>query len=148
MKALHIGIAVLFLLMINLSVSAQAPTKQRETFFRNVSDRLPAAVTELDKAFSAKKGTAVSFKFYNMLFNGTVISSANKPGGIQSVVIASADLKNTILSLSKRTNDNKTTVYTGRIINQNASDGYVLTENQDGTYTFHKIRTEDLIQDY
>ncbi|MBN9352292.1 MAG: hypothetical protein J0H55_16555 [Chitinophagaceae bacterium] len=148
MKPLHFGTALLFLLIITLSATAQNHGAERQPIFKNSADRLPTAITELDKAFNLKEGTSVSFKFYNMAFSGTVVSAADKHGRIKSVVIESSSLKNTILSLSKITNDDKTITYTGRILNQGASDGYELTKNQDGTYTFHKIRTDDLIQDY
>ena len=148
MKSLHTGIALLFFLIISVPLSAQTSTLSRKPIFKSASDRLPTAVSELNKAFLAKEGSDVSFKFHNLAFSGKVVSSAMKYGKLQSVVIESSSMKNTLLSLSKRVNDDKTITYTGRILNQGASDGYELIRNQDGTYTFQKILTEDLIQDY
>lgn len=148
MKPLHRGLALLILLTISNSIFAQTDNLKRAPLFRNIGDRVPASLTELEKAFVAKPGTEVSFKFHNLALSGTVISSVKKYENLYSVIIESKSLNNTLLSLSKRINDDKSITYVGRILNQKASDGYELVKNTDGTYTFHKILTEELIQDY
>lgn len=148
MKTLQRGLAMLILLTISNLIFAQTSNMQRAPMFRNMGDRVPAALTELEKAFVAKPGTEVSFKFHNLVFSGTVISSVKKFENLRSVIIESKSLNNTLLSLSKRINDDKSITYVGRILNQKASDGYELVKNIDGSYTFHKILTEELIQDY
>ena len=148
MKTLLRGLVILILLISANTLSAQTDNVQRKPMFKKIGERVPAAITELEKAFEAKAGADVSFKFYNLAFSGTIISSVRKFENLYSVVIESKSLNNALLSLSKRINDDKSITYVGRILNQNASDGYELIKNADGTYTFHKILTEELIQDY
>lgn len=148
MKTLHKGLAMLILLIISNSLFAQTDNLRRSPMFKNIGDRVPAALTELEKAFVAKPGTEVNFKFRNLAFSGTVISSVKKYENLHSVIIESKSLNNTMLSLSRRINDDKSITYVGRILNQKAADGYELVKNSDGSYTFHKILTEELIQDY
>jgi len=57
-------------------------------------------------------------------------------------------LQNTLLSISKRINDDNTITYVGRIINEKYADGYELKKDNNGNYSFNKIRTEELIQDF
>ncbi len=148
MKTLHKGLAMLVLLIITNSLFAQTDNLKRSPMFRGVGNRGPAAVSELEKAFAVKPGTDVNFKFHNLAFSGTVVSSVKRFENLYSVIIESKSLNNTLLSVSKRINDDKSITYIGRILNQKASDGYELVKNTDGTYTFHKILTEELIQDY
>lgn len=148
MKTLHKGLAMLILLIISNSLFAQTDNLRRSPMFKDIGDRVPAALTELEKAFVAKPGTEVNFKFRNLAFSGTVISSVKKYENLHSVIIESKSLNNTMLSLSRRINDDKSITYVGRILNQKAADGYELVKNSDGSYTFHKILTEELIQDY
>ncbi len=148
MKTLHKGLAMLILLIISDSLFAQTDNLRRSPMFKDIGDRVPAALTELEKAFDAKPGTEVNFKFRNLAFSGTVISSVKKYENLYSVIIESKSLNNTLLSISRRINDDKSITYVGRILNQKAADGYELVKNTDGSYTFHKILTEELIQDY
>ena len=52
------------------------------------------------------------------------------------------------LSISKRIDDDNTITYVGRIINEKYADGYELIKDKSGNYSFNKIKTADLIQDF
>lgn len=134
--------------MSSYGTKAQVVSSSRPQLFRTVSDRLPTAITELDKAFTAPEGTSVKFKFYNLAFSGTVTSSIKRYDNLYSVIIKSSSLDNTLLSISKRINEDKTITYVARILNENYADGYELIKANDGSYAFNKIKTEALIQDY
>ena len=134
--------------MSSYGTKAQVVSSSRPQLFRTVSDRLPTAITELDKAFTAPEGTSVKFKFYNLAFSGTVTSSIKRYDNLYSVIIKSSSLDNTLLSISKRINEDKTITYVARILNENYADGYELIKANDGSYAFNKIKTEAFIQDY
>lgn len=136
------------IVMSSYGTKAQVVSSSRPQLFRTVSDRLPTAITELDKAFTAPEGTSVKFKFYNLAFSGIVTSSIKRYDNLYSVIIKSSSLNNTLLSISKRINDDKTITYVARIINEKYADGYELIKANDGSYAFNKIKTEALIQDY
>ena len=57
-------------------------------------------------------------------------------------------MQNSLFSISKRINDDNTITYVGRIINEKYADGYELKKDNYGNYTFNKIKTEELIQDF
>lgn len=127
---------------------SQVQSSNRSQLFRNVSQRVPAKVSELDKAFSAKEGSIVKLQFKNFDFEGTITSSVKRYDNLYSVVIKSSSLDNAIFSISKRIGGDNTVTYVGRIIHENYSDGYELVQDEDGSYILNKIKTEVLLQDY
>lgn len=129
--------------------NAQILHSDKAPLFANVASSFKATVSELDKAFQAKEGSSVQLQFANSFtFNGTIMSSVQRYGKLSSIIVKSSSLQNTLLSLSKRINDDNTITYVGRILNGASADGYELNKNIDGTYTFNKIKSEDLLQDY
>ena len=142
-----------FVLCITLSASyntnAQVITSSRPYLFNNFSSTIPTAVTELDKAFLGAEGSSIQLNFTNNFsFTGTILSSVKRYSNLSSVIIKSPSLNNSLLSISKRINDDNSITYVGRIINEKYADGYELKKDNYGNYTFNKIKTEDLIQDF
>ena len=156
MKHLNALFVLCLLMMCTYTSSAQILTNQRtqiqasskSQLFRNSSQRVPAKIDELDKAFSSPEGSIVKLHFRNFDFEGTITSSLKRYDNLYSVVIKSSSMENTIFSISKRTNDDKTITYVGRIINENYADGYELIEAEEGGYVLNKIKTDVLLQDY
>lgn len=148
MKTLLKGMAMLLLMLSTNALLAQNPAMKKQPIFKSTADRLPATTAQLEQAFAAKEGSDVNFQFRDLKFTGTIVSTIKRYENLYSVIIRSKGADNTLLSLSKRINDDKTITYVGRILNHSSSDGYELNQNADGTYTFHKIQTEELIQDY
>lgn len=149
MKTISKLFALCLLLTISFSTHAQVVTSSRPELFTNFSANIPASISELDKAFAAVPGSSIQFNFANKFpFSGTVLSSVQKYSNLSSVIIKSSLLKNSLLSISKRINDDNTITYVGRIINEKYADGYELIKDNSGNYSFKKIKTEDLIQDF
>lgn len=148
MKPLQKLIAVCFLIMSAYTTQAQIQKSNRRPQFKNVANRVPATISELDKAFAAKKGETLTLNFKGFTFKGIVTSSIKRYDNLYSVIIKSLSLNNTLFSISKRINKDKSIAYVGRIINENYADGYQLVKEADGNYALTKIQTEELIQDY
>lgn len=148
MKTLLKGMAMLLLILSTNALMAQNPAIKKQPLFESKAAKLPATATQLEIAFAAKEGSDVNFQFRDLRFTGTIVSTIKRYENLYSVIIKSTGPDNSLLSLSKRINDDKTITYVGRILNNASSDGYELNQNADGSYTFHKIQTEELIQDY
>ena len=141
--------ALCLLMCITYFANAQVSNSSRPDLFNSYSAVIPASVSELDKAFTIRKATSIQLNFSDKLsFTGNVLSSIKRYDNLSSVIIKSTVLQNSILSISKRINDDNTITYVGRIINEKYADGYVLEQDKSGNYSFNKIRTADLIQDY
>ncbi|MEP6949637.1 MAG: hypothetical protein ABI863_10205 [Ginsengibacter sp.] len=137
------------ILFASYNAGAQVITSSRPYLFNNFSANIPATVTELDKAFLAAEGSSIQLNFMdNFSFAGTVSSSIQRYSNLSSVIIKLPSLHNSLLSISRRINDDNTITYVGRIINEKYADGYELKKDNYGKYTFNKIKTEDLIQDF
>lgn len=147
MKPLLNGLPLLLLMITTSTLFAQVHPEKKQAMFKESADRVPVAVSELEKAFSVQKGATTTIQFSELNFTGTVVNSVKRYENLYSVIIRNKD-NNTLLSFSKKINDDLTVTYVGRIINENASDGYELKKETDGTYTFRKIQTDELIQDY
>ena len=149
MKTMFKLIALCLLMCITYFAKAQVNNSSRPDLFNSYSAIIPASVSELDKAFALGKASSIQLNFSDKLFfAGTVLSSVKRYNNLFSVIIKSTLLQNSILSISKRINDDNTITYVGRIINEKYADGYVLEQDKSGSYSFNKIRTADLIQDY
>ena len=141
--------ALCVLLAFSFRTNAQTTAASRPDLFNGFSSNIPASVSELSKAFTASIGSSVQLNFANKFsFTGTVFSSVQRYKNLSTVIIKSPLLKNALLSISKRTNDDNTVTYVGRIINEKYADGYQLIQDKSGNYSFSKIRTADLIQDF
>ncbi len=142
--------AFTFCMLLCFAFASDAQISSSKPFlFNNSAASFQAKISELDKAFSAKAGSDVQLNFGNsFIINGTVLSSVQRYGKLESIIIKAPSLHNTLLSVSRRTNDDNSVTYVGRILNEAYADGYELQKSSNGSYSFHKIKTEDLIQDY
>lgn len=149
MKIIKQAFTLCVIVCFTFTSNAQDISARKPLLFNNSAVNFEAKTTELDKAFTADIGSSVQLNFANnFTFNGTILSSVQRYGKLSSIIIKSPSLHNTLLSVSKRINDDNSVTYIGRILNESYADGYELKKSSDGSYTFHKIKTEDLIQDY
>lgn len=152
MKTLSKVFVLCITLIASYNTNAQVTASSRPArpdLFNSFSANIPTAVAELDKAFLGKGGSSIQLNFSgNFSFTGTILSSVQRYSNLSSVIITLPSLNNSLLSISKRINDDKTITYVGRIINEKYADGYELKKDNNGNYTFNKIKTTDLIQDF
>lgn len=149
MKTIYKLFALCLLMISTYHLNAQVVNESRPDLFSSYSPNIPVPVSELDKAFVSSKGSTIQLNFSGKLnFSGNVLSSVKRYSNLSSVIIKSTLLKNSILSISKRINDDNSITYVGRIINENYADGFLLEQDKSGNYSFNKIRTADLIQDH
>ena len=142
---------VLVLCIITMSIytaKAQNSTSVRRNQFSKFSEKLPTALSELDKAFLAPEGSKIQLNFSNFSFSGIITSSVKRYDNLYSVVVKSSSLDNTLFSISKRINEDQSISYVGRVINEKYADGYELRKESNGTYSLNKVETQELIQDY
>ena len=149
MKTLHKVFVLCMTLIASYNTNAQVIASSRPDLFNNFSAKIPTAVTELNKAFLGAEGSLIHLDFTNdFSITGTIFSSVQRYSNLSSVIIKLPSMNNSLLSISKRINDDNTITYVGRIINEKGADGYELKKDNAGNYTFNKIKTEDLIQDF
>jgi hypothetical protein len=148
MKRIYKILALSLVIMTSYSSQAQIANSNRQAYFNKYADKLPTPESELDKAFATPEGGKVKISFADFAFNGIVTSSVKRYDNLYSVIVKSPGLNNTIFSISKIINPDKTVSYVGRIINEKYADGYQLKRENTGRYSMNKIRTDALIEDY
>jgi len=148
MKIIYKAMALCILIMYSYASEAQVLTSSRQNYFDRYAQELPTPVTELNKAFTTNEGAKVKINFADFSFNGIVVSSIKRYDNLYSVIVKAPGLDNTILSISKRINPDKTVSYIGHIINQKYADGFELRKDNNGNYAMNKIKINALIEDY
>ena len=148
MKIMHKMAVLCMIFLFSYTAHAQILTSNRQNHFDKYAAILPTPESELSKAFSVPEGGKVKINFGNFSFNGIVTSSIKRYDNLYAVIVKSPDLNNTILTISKRINDDKSITYVGRIINDKYADGFELKKEKNGSYAMNKIKTDDLVEDY
>ena len=148
MKHIATQALVLLLCAFTLTGFSQGQGTAKPKLFANSPDKFDCQVSDLTAVFAATEGQNVNLNFSNNFsFSGTVISNEIKyNNNLQTVLLRSSVLDNTIFSISKRIDADRSTTYVGRIINQKYFDGYELQKDVSGKYQFSKIETDRVIQ--
>ncbi len=139
--------AFAFLLAAFFTSSQAQPIAAKPTLFNNFATVINCSSAELARAFTVAQGQNINLALAgNFAFPGTVSSNLVKYSNLQSIVIKSPLFNNAIFSLSKRTNDDNSITYVGRIIHFDYSDMYELKQDANGNYQLIKNETERLVQ--
>ena len=134
-------------LIFSNSIKAQVTTA-KQNLFDNYSSAISCPKSELEKIFNSAEGTSIKLSFgNNFQFSGIVTSSVRRYNNLQSVSIKSTTTEGLVLGISKRTNDDLSYSYIGRIINHKYADAFELKSDANGNYYLNKIKTDDLIED-
>jgi hypothetical protein len=141
--------AVLFTLLISFnSLTAQTVTERRPQLFAAFAKSINFPKTELEKIFATAEGSTIKLSLGgNVGLTGVITSSIQRYHNLKSVIVKLNNLDNTVFGISKRTNDDKSITYVGRIINTKYSDAFELKTDANGNYLLNKQKTSDLIED-
>jgi ribosomal protein S4E len=143
-------VAVFFTLLISFnSIKAQIVTERRPQLFAAFAKTINFPKTELEKIFTTPEGRTIKLSLgENVGFTGIITSSIQRYHNLQSVVVRLNNLNGTIFGISKRTNDDNSITYIGRIINTKYADAFELKTDATGNYFINKTKTADLIEDH
>ena len=135
----------LVMLLLCFASASYAQTGTKSSFFSNQPDRLTCNSLTLSNAFNKTEGQAVTINFSDRNFSGRVISNIVKYSNLQSMTIQLTGFRNAVLHLSKQTNADNTFSYVGRIMHNDANDGYMM-ETAGNDYAFKKINTQKILE--
>ncbi len=148
MKRISKVIVLLTLLFSFNNSKAQVVGDNRPHIFSAFAEKINFPTSELERIFNTPQGSSIKLSLgTNVGFSGLIISSLQKFENLKSVSIRLNDLDNTILGISKRTNDDRSITFVGRIINPKYADGFELKSDANGNYFITKVKTADVIQD-
>lgn len=147
MKRISKAVVLLTLLFSFNNSKAQIVGDNRPQIFSAFAEKINFPTSELERIFNTPQGSSIKLSLSNVGFSGLIISSLQKFENLKSVSIRLNDLDNTILGISKRTNDDRSITFVGRIINPKYADGFELKSDANGNYFITKVKTADVIQD-
>ena len=147
MKTLTKACVLLILFAITYHSEAQK-TDQRPRLFKTVENKIGYPKADLEKIFTKTKGSNFHISLPgNFTFSGTVVSTVQRYNNLKSFLIKSDLLDGAMFAVSKRTNDDNSVTYVGRIVNDKYSDGYELKVDSTGKYFLNKINMNEILQD-
>ncbi len=127
---------------------SQKNTGGRKAVFAHLPQTISLSKNTLQNTLIALPGDQISINFNNgFVFSGTVLSNEYKYDNLQSMIIRSTAYGNTLFQLSKITNPDKTSSFTGRIMNPESLDGYEIKRDSKDQYCFQKFETGKILQD-
>jgi hypothetical protein len=142
MKLLNKSILVVLCTILSTISFAQI----KPTLFGAYPETISLSKTLIADALSYNTGTSVSINLSStFIFAGTVISNQQKYDNLQTIMIRSSENNLSVFQISKITNKDNSISYAGLIINQDASDGYVI-KNNNGIYSLQKFESSKILE--
>ena len=132
------------MLAVLLSVASTASfaqiTDRRASLYSSLPQTINIDKNIFGNVLDATEGKEISLHLSDdFIFKGTVISNFTKYNNLHTVMVRSNENATSILQITLIQNDNNIS-YSGRILNNNASDGYEI-KNNNGTYFLQKFET-------
>lgn len=145
MKSSPAFLTMLLCICFAFTSTAQNGNNAKPKLFENLPSKIDCNSQDLERLFSKATGQTASISFQsNFIFNGVVSSNIQQYSNLQTILIKSSQLDNTLLNISKATNADGTVEYSGYIINQKYYDGYQIA-NVAGNYSLSKIATDNTL---
>ncbi len=146
MKLFTKGMSIAMLSLIATSSFAQT-TQAKQKIFDAFPQTINVANTLLSNATNYTKGSIVTLDLLTgFQFTGTVFYNEKKYDNLQTIMIRSAENPKSVFEISKITKKDNSIAYVGRIMNNDAGDGYEL-KNNNGTYSLQKFETQKIIEE-
>ncbi len=121
---------------------------QSSRLFNSIPDSLLLAEQEISQLFTLAAGSAINIKITDQFqLKGTLKSAIQKYENLKSLIIESTNYRGAILSLARRTEEDNSIVYVGRILSSRHDDGFELRINEAGNYYLRKIEVNSLIME-
>lgn len=143
-----IRLTLLGLLALFLTSASYAQNNSRPKLFERFPDQINLNNMTLEQVMNAREGQEITVSFGGGLdFPGVVLSNEQKYHNLQTVLIKSPAFQGSVFSLSRISESDTPVRFSGRIINPDAADGYMVRGNNANQYTLSKISTESVLQD-
>ena len=145
MKSLYTKSLFVVLLCLTTVASIAQQSETRPRLFADKAQTINLDNTTLTNAITHLKGNSVTVNLSsNFQFTGNVIFNEKRNDQLQTMAIRSSDNSKSVLQISKLTNKDNSISYTGRIINPDAADGFLI-KNNNGNYTLQKFEALDVL---
>ncbi len=137
----------MLMLLLCLSSAASFSQVAKTEVFSQFPETIDISRSQLSQALTVAEGATVTLNFSsNLVITGKVVANVQKYDNLQSMVIKSESYANALIHLSKVINKDNTISYLGRIISDDALDGYEIKNEVAGNYQLKKVSLETIYQ--
>lgn len=136
----------LLLALLCLSSAVSFSQVAKTEVFSQFSETINIAKSELSHSLMAAEGDAITLRFAELVITGKVIANVQKYENLQSMVVKADGYANALFHLSKITNKDNSISYVGRILSDDAVDGYDIKADAAGNYQLKKVHQETILQ--
>jgi hypothetical protein len=145
MKLLNKGMLVVLFSLIATTSFAQT-IQSKQNIFAAYPQNIAIDNVVLSNSISFTKGSTVTLNLSNEFqFTGTVFFNEKIYDNLQTVMIRALDNAKSVFEITKLTNKDNSFEYRGRIMNNDAADGYEI-KNINGNYTLQKFETQKILE--
>lgn len=137
---------LLLMLLLCLSSAVTFSQVAKTEVFSQFPETINISKSELSQSLLTAEGAAITLRFADLVITGKVIANVQKYDNLQSVVIKANGYNNALFHLSKITNKDDTITYVGRILSEDAADGYEVKMDVAGNYHLKKVQLENILQ--
>ncbi len=137
---------VVCLLCISASAAlAQKTLQGKPAQFQQLSSVIDCNPVQLNALFDATQNQGVDIRISNSLsVRGKVKTRTSKYGTMETLGIELSEYNQSIFALTRRNTPEGKTVFSGRILNSNYADGFLLQQKGDA-YQLVKVETATLL---
>jgi hypothetical protein len=134
-------------LIFGLNSIAQTNIK-KPSAFNDFPKIVYCPASTIANLFSIAQGQSAKIEFgENKVLEGRIINKISKYNNtLQTIVIQIPAYGNSILSISKRKENDNSTVFIGHLFNNNFADGFQLKPGKNNQYELVKTSTEQVLQ--
>jgi hypothetical protein len=144
MKLLQTKCLIIVLLCLTSFVSMAQQTETRPFIYANRAQSINLASSTLENALNLVQGTTATVQLAtDFPFTGSVISNFKRNEQLHTVIIRSSEHAGSYLHITQIINRDNSISYTGRILNTEAADGFML-KNNNGNYSLQKFESMNI----
>ncbi|RYY68974.1 MAG: hypothetical protein EOO13_10835 [Chitinophagaceae bacterium] len=147
MLSLRKTMLMLMVCLCTYTVSTAQQAEVKPKLFASYPSSFTISETCLQNVFTMAIGQVATIDFgNNLLFPCQVLRNDVKYSSMQTVIIRSTAFDNALFQITKITNRDQSFSYSGRIINERASDGFEIKKTTAGTYQLQKFETDRILE--
>lgn len=148
MKTLSFTLVLLLLSFSSLNLIAGPGDPVSKIVFSNYPNNAIIPLDVLEKTMKSQTGETIKFPITEKVaFQGKVVSNEYKYSNLQTMIIRGDQHNKTLFQLSKIINDDKTVLFSGRIINSETAEVFEIKKDAKGDYHLQKIGLDKILQD-
>jgi hypothetical protein len=148
MKRIKLATILLLIHLANTSAFSQQVVSPQKNILSILPDKVEVTKQLFSDLIQLKPGDSTVISFTNnAALKVVIISNQVVFQNLQTVIMKSTDSNNTLFQLSKIINNDHCEFYSGRIINTDDANCFLISKDEKENYVLNKTELKNIIQD-